>query len=983
MGDRLKHAWNVFLNRDPTVQFPYSEKGQSSSDKPDRTRLRYSNERSIIAAVYNRIAIDVSSMSFQHVRLDQNGRYLETIQSGLNDCLMANANLDQTGRGLLQDITISMFDEGCIAVVPVDTTINPILSGGYDIQSLRVAKIIEWFPSFVRVQIYNERSGRREEVTLPKNTVAIIENPLYTVMNEPNSTLKRLIRKLNLLDAVDEQSSSGKLDIIIQLPYVIKTAARKEQAEIRRQDIETQLKDSKYGIAYSDATEKITQLNRPAENNLMAQIPYLTSTLYSQLGLTEAVFNGTADEKTMINYYNRTIEPISSAIIDEMKRKFLTKTARSQLQSIMFFRDPFKLVPVTDIAEIADKFTRNEILTSNEFRAVIGYKPSDDPKADELRNKNLNPSEQIIPKQKPLVEKRKEILRMMFDFSGYATKNDLKCSDGRTIRKDAFKNNDGQKVPLVWQHLHNDPTNVLGHAILENRDDGVYAFCKFNDSPGGVQAKELVMHGDVCALSIYANQLIQKGKDVIHGAIREVSLVLTGANPGALIESLAIEHTDGSETVDDSEAIIYNDEKLSFTNLEHSEEVEETLEEVFNTLNEKQKTVVYAMIAHALGEDGEIEVKPEDKDFQHSDKGGRKIVKKNIFDKDLQVKEERKTNTLTHAQFQTILDDAKSGSGSLKDAIIAHAVEYGIENIDYLFPDARTLAKDPEWLKREDDWVQGVLAAINHSPFSRVKSVFADMDIDTARAKGYVKATEKKEVYFKAAKRTTTPATVYVKQKLDRDDILDVVDFDVVAMIRFQLRTLLDEELAMAALFGDGREPEDQYKIPEDKIRPIWTDDDLYTVKTKLTTNSEYDLMVKEMALAHKDYKGSGSPVLYTTPDIHTNMLWIEDALGRRIYESDATLCAALRVSAIVEIPQIAELAARVLPDNSERQLLGIKVNLRDYNFGADKGGQVATFDDFDIDFNQYKYLMEARCSGALTKAHAAQIFEYETVAAH
>lgn len=393
VGNRLKHAWNAFLNRDPTIEVRYPERGYSSNNKPDRIQLRYSNEKSIVAAIFNRIAIDVSSIAMQHVQLDQNGRYLETIQSGLNNCLTLNANLDQTSRAFIQDAVMSMFDEGCIAIVPVDTTLNPMFTDGYDINSMRVGRITEWFPSQVRVQIYNDKTGRKEEIVVPKNMTAIIENPFYAVMNEQNSTLKRLIRKLNILDAIDEQSGSGKLDIIIQLPYAIKTPAKKEQADIRRQDIEDQLKGSKYGIAYSDATEKITQLNRPAENNLLAQITYLTSMLYSQLGVTENVFNGTADEKTMLNYYNRTIEPINSVIVDEMRRKFLTKTARSQNKSIIFFRDPFKLVPVIELAEIADKFTRNEILSSNDLRAVIGYKPSNDPKADELRNKNISQPE--------------------------------------------------------------------------------------------------------------------------------------------------------------------------------------------------------------------------------------------------------------------------------------------------------------------------------------------------------------------------------------------------------------------------------------------------------------------------------------------------------------------------------------------------------------------------------------------------------------
>lgn len=390
-GTRLKHAWNAFFNRDPTVFYPGYSGGYSY--KPDRPRLSRGNERSIATAVYNRIAMDAASINIQHVRLDENGRFIETIQSGLNNCLTLSANLDQTGRALLQDAVLTMLDDGCVAIVPVDTTINPNVSGSYDIETLRTGKIVEWFPQHIRVSVYNEEKGKREDIIVPKNTVAIIENPLYAVVNEPSSTMQRLIRKLVLLDAIDEQSGSGKLDLIIQLPYVIKTPARKAQAEERRKDIEMQLAGSKYGIAYTDGTEHITQLNRPVENNLMKQIEFLTSMLYSQLGITQTILDGTADEKTMLNYYNRTIEPIVSAIVDEMKRKFLTKTARSQLQSIMMFRDPFKLVPVTEIATIADTFTRNEIMTSNEVRQIIGMKPSSDPKADELRNKNLNPSE--------------------------------------------------------------------------------------------------------------------------------------------------------------------------------------------------------------------------------------------------------------------------------------------------------------------------------------------------------------------------------------------------------------------------------------------------------------------------------------------------------------------------------------------------------------------------------------------------------------
>ena len=387
IGSRLKNAWNAFLNRDPT--YVYKDSGYSSYYRPDRVRFSRGNEKSLVTSIYNRIAIDVASVKIQHVRLDDNGRYKEEIDSGLNSCFNLEANVDQTGRAFIQDIVMSMFDEGCVAIVPVDTDKNPDVTDSYDILSMRTGKIIEWYPSKVKVRVYNERTGKKEDIIVPKKTVGIIENPLYAVINEPSSTMQRLVRKLNLLDAIDEQSGSGKLDLIIQLPYIIKSEARRQQAETRRRDIESQLSGSKYGIAYTDGTERITQLNRPVENNLMKQIEYLTSTLYGQLGITQSIMDGTADEKTMLNYNSRTIEPIVSAIVDELKRKFLTKTARSQKQSILFFRDPFKLVPVNDIAEIADKFTRNEILTSNEIRQIIGMKPSEDPKADELVNSNI------------------------------------------------------------------------------------------------------------------------------------------------------------------------------------------------------------------------------------------------------------------------------------------------------------------------------------------------------------------------------------------------------------------------------------------------------------------------------------------------------------------------------------------------------------------------------------------------------------------
>lgn len=392
--DRIQRGWNAFRNRDPTSH--YKDIGYSYSIRPDRVRFTRGNERSIITSIYNRIAMDVAAVDIKHCRLDDNDRYISEIDSGLNSCLNLEANIDQTGRAFKQDIVMSMFDEGCVAIVPVDTSVDPNITNSYDIQSLRTGKILEWYPEHIKVRVYNEKKGKKEEIILPKRIVGIIENPLYAVINEPNSTMQRLIRKLSLLDITDEQTASGKLDLIIQLPYIIKTDARRQQAEQRRKDIEMQLSGSKYGIAYTDGTEKITQLNRSLENNLLKQIESLTATLYSQLGITQSILDGTADEKTMLNYNNRTVEPIVSAIVDEMKRKFLTKTARSQKQSILSFKDPFKLVPVNDIAEIADKFTRNEILTSNELRQIIGMKPSDDPKADKLVNSNISqPNEQM------------------------------------------------------------------------------------------------------------------------------------------------------------------------------------------------------------------------------------------------------------------------------------------------------------------------------------------------------------------------------------------------------------------------------------------------------------------------------------------------------------------------------------------------------------------------------------------------------------
>ena len=405
LSTRLAHAWNAFTSRDPTQ---YIITGPGYSSRPDRPRLSRGNEKSIATSIFNRIALDVSSVSIKHCRLDKNGRYVEDIDSGLNNCLTLEANKDQTGRAFIQDAVLSMLDEGCVALVPVETTIDPKNSNSYQIDSMRTGKITEWYPDMVRVRLYNDRTGEKEEILLPKSQVAIIENPLYAVINEYNSTMQRLIRKLSLLDVTDEQTASGKLDLIIQLPYVIKTETRRKQAERRRKDIIEQLAGSQYGIAYTDGTEKITQLNRSLENNLLKQVEYLTNMVYSQLGITQSVLDGTADEKTMLNYTNRTVEPIISAIVDELKRKFLTKTARSQLQSIVYFRDPFRLVPVNDIAEIADKFTRNEIMTSNEIRQIVGMQPSKDPKADELVNSNISQAKQDIPQTSNATEVNEE-----------------------------------------------------------------------------------------------------------------------------------------------------------------------------------------------------------------------------------------------------------------------------------------------------------------------------------------------------------------------------------------------------------------------------------------------------------------------------------------------------------------------------------------------------------------------------------------------
>ncbi len=483
---RLKHAWNAFFNKDPTGF--YKNVGMGYSYRPDRIRFSRGNERSIVTSVYNRIALDAAAVDLFHVRLDENNRFLSTIDSGLHNCLTVSANMDQTGRAFLQDVVMSMLDEGCVAIVPVDTTDNPEETGAYDIETMRTGKILEWYPQHVKVLVYNERTGKKEDVLAEKSMVAIVENPLYAVMNEPNSTMQRLIRKLNLLDAIDEQNGSGKLDLIIQLPYVIKTEARRAQAENRRKDIEEQLAGSKYGIAYTDGTEHITQLNRPVENNLMSQIEYLTSMLYGQLGITQGILDGTADEKTMLNYYNRTIEPILSAIADEMKRKFLTKTARSQFQSIEFFRDPFRLVPVADISEIADKFTRNEIMTSNEIRQVIGMKPSDDPKADELRNKNLSESTGKPldkPEKKPIEEDVEHLAHHGVEGQKWGVRNGPPYPLDKSGGKEVAKFDEGDKIKTTISG-HKDPgkRGVPNSVVEHMREDGSVKTRAFYDVDG-------------------------------------------------------------------------------------------------------------------------------------------------------------------------------------------------------------------------------------------------------------------------------------------------------------------------------------------------------------------------------------------------------------------------------------------------------------------------------------------------------------------
>ena len=580
-----------------------------------------------------------------------------------------------------------------------------------------------------------------------------------------------------------------------------------------------------------------------------------------------------------------------------------------------------------------------------------------------------------------------------YDFSGWATRNDLKCSDGRIIRKDAFKHNDGQKVPLVWNHNHEDPNEILGHALLENRDEGVYAYCKFNDTESGRTAKLLVQHGDVSALSIYANKLKQQGSNVIHGAIREVSLVLAGANPGAFIDSIIVH---GEES--DEEAIIYtgedivlehsgcgggSSEKKKKKELEHAKEempeepkeekpMEKTVADVFNEFTEEQKNVVYAMIGQALEDASDKE------DDYEEDEGGNEKMKHNVFDQD-----ETNDNVLSHDAMETIITDAKR-YGSLKESFLAHAGDYGIDSIDYLFPDAKNVTNTPQFIQRDMGWVQKVMGATHHVPFSRIKSIFADITEDEARAKGYIKGKLKKEEVFSLLKRATTPTTIYKKQKLDRDDIADITDFDVVAWLKTEMRMMLDEEIARAVLVGDGRLSSSDDKINEQNIRPIWKDEDLYTVKAEVgaaatdTADKKAKEFIRSVIKSRKDYKGSGNPTLFTTEDVVTDCLLLEDSTGRIIYDSVEKLATALRVKEIVTVP-VLEGLSRTNSGGDKFDLMGIVVNLVDYNIGADKGGAINMFDDFDIDYNQQKYLIETRCSGALVKPYSAIALEIKT----
>lgn len=586
-----------------------------------------------------------------------------------------------------------------------------------------------------------------------------------------------------------------------------------------------------------------------------------------------------------------------------------------------------------------------------------------------------------------------------YDFSGWATRNDLRCADGRVIKKNAFKDNDGRKVPLVWNHQHNEPYNILGHALLENRPEGVYAYGTFNDSEAGRNAKLLVDHGDISSLSIYANQLKQNGSDVLHGKIREVSLVLAGANPGAYIDTV-IQHGDAVE----DEGIIYTGESISLYHseegesetmaetkketkeevLEHAEEgasteKEETVADVFNTLTDKQKTVVYAMIGQALESGNESS---EDTDDETEEiEGGNKEMKHNVFEQ-----QETKENVLTHDAMNAIIGDAKR-YGSMKESFLQHAATYGIDQIEYLFPDEKNVTNTPIFIQRDTSWVRDLMGSVHHTPFSRIKSLFADITEDDARAKGYIKGNMKKEEFFSLMKRTTTPTTVYKKQKMDRDDVVDITDFDVIAWLKTEMRMMLDEEIARAALVGDGRLASSDDKINEQNIRPIWTDADLFTIKASFTLSGsptdddKAKAFIRTAIKARKNYKGSGNPILFTTEDVLTDCLLLTDEMGRDLYESVEKLATKLRVRKIVTVPVMEGLTRKGTGDDSSSTyaLYGIIVNPTDYNIGADKGGAINMFDDFDIDYNQQKYLIETRCSGALIRPYSAIAVEMKT----
>jgi HK97 family phage prohead protease len=580
---------------------------------------------------------------------------------------------------------------------------------------------------------------------------------------------------------------------------------------------------------------------------------------------------------------------------------------------------------------------------------------------------------------------------MKYDFSGWATRNNIKCSDGRTILKDAFKQHDGQTVPLVWNHQHNESANVLGHAVLENRDEGVYAYCTFNDTEAGKNAKLLVEHGDVTALSIYANQLKQKGSNVMHGTIREVSLVLAGANPGAFIDSV-IRHGEFCE----DEAVIYTGEELT---LQHADDPsdkadekdkkgddevdnnEKTIKDVVDSMSEEQKNVLYALVGQALEGKEMAQSAIEENENNIEEDGGEQEMKHNVFE----GKETENNNVLSHDAMETILKDAKR-YGSLKESFLAHADSYGIKNIEWLFPDAKNVNTPPDFIKRDDSYVQKVMRGVHHVPFSRIKSMHADITADQARAKGYIKGKLKKEEVFTLLKRTTSPTTIYKKQKLDRDDVVDITDFDVVAWLKMEMRMMLDEEIARAILVGDGRSSSDDDKINEMCIRPIASDADLYCVKAPVSVAAaatEDDIakaFIRTVIKSRKEYKGSGSPTLFTTEDVITNCLLLEDKNGRVIYDTVDKLATALRVKEIVAVEVMENAKTKV--NEVEKPLMAIMVNLVDYYVGADKGGAINMFDDFDIDYNQQKYLMETRCSGALVKPYSAVAVALDKAAA-